>query len=150
MARVIFLLIVCYAGIVLCDDSKAISAKIDLIPDVPVSERTAISVINLKASKTPQSIRYTLGNRVTGDRLVGVAKHSTNWSTPHNAQLTLNYPAPGTPGAVVTHVNVVVNQTSNQGRGYVVSGGVGQRSIGIVIEALNTLRFEYSAEIYGV
>lgn len=41
-------------------------------------------------------------------------------------------------------------QSTNVGRAYVVSGGVGQRSIVIFVEASNTLYFRYVGQIYGV
>lgn len=40
-------------------------------------------------------------------------------------------------------------QSSNLGRAYVVGGGVGTRSISVVVEASQTLFFRHSAEIYG-
>nr|QJI10298.1 secretory glycoconjugate protein [Anopheles stephensi] len=49
----------------------------------------------------------------------------------------------------VTYVEVQVNQSSSTGRGYIVSGGVGQRNIRLVIEGYNTLFFHYQAAIYG-
>lgn len=63
--------------------------------------------------------------------------------------LRLNYPAAGT-GAVITYLEIVVDQTSDKGRAYVTSGGIGQRSIGVIVEALSTVQFTYVATIYGI
>lgn len=40
-------------------------------------------------------------------------------------------------------------QSSNLGKSYVVSGGIGQRQITVAVEAQETLYFKYKAEIYG-
>lgn len=40
-------------------------------------------------------------------------------------------------------------QSTNLGRAYVVSGGIGQRQIGVVIEAQLTLYFSYRASVFG-
>uniref|UniRef100_A0A7G3AZV4 Putative transcription activator mbf2 n=1 Tax=Lutzomyia longipalpis TaxID=7200 RepID=A0A7G3AZV4_LUTLO len=154
MNRLVFLLVVvCAAGFVL-SDAEDVSAKIRIVdsisdfklanPDVQLMKLDSQSV---RAGKT---IHYSLGGRVAGDRLVGTSRGSHSWAFPQNIQLSLNYPTNGGSGAVVTYVSIHVNQTSNQGRGYVLNGGIGQRFISIIIEANNTLNFSYNAEIYGV
>lgn len=40
-------------------------------------------------------------------------------------------------------------QSTNIGRAYVVSGGIGQRRVSLVIEAQSTLYFSYRASIFG-
>jgi len=40
-------------------------------------------------------------------------------------------------------------QSSNLGNAYVVSGGIGQRRIAVVVEAKQTLYFHYQAAVYG-
>lgn len=40
-------------------------------------------------------------------------------------------------------------QSSNVGQGYVIDGGIGQRRITVVIEALKTSYFRYNSQIYG-
>ncbi|XP_055298544.1 uncharacterized protein LOC129566529 [Sitodiplosis mosellana] len=93
-------------------------------------------------------INYRLGNRISGDRLSATAGASNQWSTPQNVKLTLAYPRSGV-GNVVTYVQVIVEQSTNLGRGYVTSGGIGQRQVTIIIEAQSTLYFKYNAEIFG-
>uniref|UniRef100_A0A1L8DFS8 Putative transcription activator mbf2 n=1 Tax=Nyssomyia neivai TaxID=330878 RepID=A0A1L8DFS8_9DIPT len=148
MNRIIFLFLVCAVGVGFCDEADVISAKTRLIDNLADFERTN-SQIQLKATKAGE-IQYTLGRRVAGDRLVGITRNSSSWTSPQNVQLSLNYPANGGTGAVVTYVSIVVSQTSNQGRGYIRAGGIGQRFISIIIDAYNTYNFSYSAEIYGV
>lgn len=79
---------------------------------------------------------------------MATSQDGASWATLQDVTLNLRYPQAGT-GAVVSYVQVVVNQSSNQGRGYVVSGGVGQRYIQLVIEAYSTSYFQYNAQIYG-
>ncbi|XP_052873322.1 uncharacterized protein LOC128278628 [Anopheles cruzii] len=96
-----------------------------------------------------QQIVYTLGGRRPGDRLVGLSSDSKFWSTAQDVKLDLSYPQAGV-GAVVTYVEVTVDQSSQVGTGYVVAGGIGQRFIRLVIEAYGTQHFKYTAAIYGV
>ncbi|XP_058064185.1 uncharacterized protein LOC131213952 [Anopheles bellator] len=94
-------------------------------------------------------IVYTLGGRRPGDRLVGLSSDSKFWSTAQDVKLDLQYPQAGV-GAVVTYVEVTVDQSSQAGTGYVVAGGIGQRFVRLVIEAYGTQHFTYTAAIYGV
>lgn len=61
---------------------------------------------------------------------------------------TLGYPRAGV-GAVITYIEIIVDQSSNLGRGFVTSGGIGQRQIAITIEAQRTLHFRQNTQIYG-
>uniref|UniRef100_A0AAG5DWB9 Uncharacterized protein n=1 Tax=Anopheles atroparvus TaxID=41427 RepID=A0AAG5DWB9_ANOAO len=101
-----------------------------------------------KGATGRQQIVYTLGSRAAGDRLVGLASDNMAWATPQNVKLELQYPTAGV-GAYLSYVEVVVSQSSANGRGYVVSGGVGQRAVHLVIEAYDTVYFNYAAGIYG-
>uniref|UniRef100_A0A182W4R3 Uncharacterized protein n=1 Tax=Anopheles minimus TaxID=112268 RepID=A0A182W4R3_9DIPT len=140
------------------DVTSSVQVSIETIPDleafrkahpdlqiVPLTARAA----NVKeADSTRQLITYTVGTHSSGERLVGMASNQQSWATPQDVKLDLQYPTAGV-GAVVTYVEVVVNQSSPTGRGYIVSGGVGQRNIRIMIEAYGTLYFNYNAAIYG-
>ncbi|XP_031628629.1 uncharacterized protein LOC116344295 isoform X2 [Contarinia nasturtii] len=97
---------------------------------------------------TKLQINYRLGNRIAGDRLVATAAGSNSWTSAQDIKLTLNYPKTGI-GSIVTYLQVIVEQSTNIGRGYVTSGGIGQRQITVVIEGNQTLYFKYNAEIYG-
>lgn len=113
--------------------------------DVPLQ---ATKLVGQGDASGRQQIVYTLGSRTAGDRLVGLSSDNKSWSSPQDVKLNLQYPTAGS-GAVVSYVEVVVNQSTAQGRGYVVSGGVGQRYVQLVIEAYSTVYFNYSAAIYG-
>lgn len=85
---------------------------------------------------------------IPGDRLVGTGQAGQQWARPQNVRTNLFYPTNGI-GAVLTYLEVLVNQSTNLGRAYVVSGGIGQRQIGVVIEAQSTLYFSYRASLFG-
>lgn len=118
-------------------------------PDLIIEPLTSRSEISTNDGTTRLQIVYTVGAHVSGDRLVGLSSDSKSWSTLQDVRLDLQYPTAGL-GAVVTYVEVVVNQSSPQGKGYIVSGGIGQRSIRLVIEAYSTSFFNYNAAIYGL
>ncbi|GAB0096349.1 hypothetical protein DMENIID0001_118410 [Sergentomyia squamirostris] len=109
-----------------------------------LSENPGLEVVELKAEQRAQIRRYTLGQRVSGDRLQAVSRGSFTWPTLHNAAATVRFS-----GAIVSHVRVTVQQTSNLGRVYTISGGIGQRAIAFVIEARSTKQFIFTAEIFG-
>ena len=80
--------------------------------------------------------------------MVAQGTDTYSYAEPNDVSLQLSYPEEGT-GAVVTHVEIVAVQNNNLGNAYVVSGGIGQRSISIVIEAQETDYFSYKALYYG-
>ncbi|XP_053664454.1 uncharacterized protein LOC128713581 [Anopheles marshallii] len=140
------------------DVSPSVQVSIETIPDmaayrkanpdlhlVPLASRSATVP---EAGSTRQVITYTIGQHSAGERLVGMASNQQSWATPQDVKLELQYPTAGV-GAFVTYVEVVVNQSSSAGRGYIVSGGVGQRNVRLVIEAYDTFFFNYNAAIYG-
>lgn len=47
------------------------------------------------------------------------------------------------------YISILHFQSSNLGQGYVTDGGIGQRRITLVIEALRTTYFRHSSQIYG-
>ncbi|XP_055382216.1 uncharacterized protein LOC129612572 [Condylostylus longicornis] len=108
-----------------------------------------LELIPLKAEVTPLGIlRHSAGRRVAGDRLVARGQDGQNWPTPRDVQLTLRYPTSGV-GAIVSYIQVTVDQSSNIGEGYIIAGGIGQRFVTFVIQARSTSHFHYTAEIYG-
>lgn len=92
--------------------------------------------------------QFNFNVKTPGDRLLTTASASQRWNRAQNVKQNLRYPKSGM-GAVVTYVEIVVNQSTNLGRAYVISGGIGQRSVGLVIEAQNTLYFTYRASVFG-
>ncbi|XP_055846531.1 uncharacterized protein LOC129912309 [Episyrphus balteatus] len=93
-------------------------------------------------------ISYKIGQRVPNDRLVSRVSDSIYWNVPQNVQLRVEYPSKGI-GAVVSFVECNVNQSSENGRAYIISGGYGQRNICFVIEAFSTFWFNYDCTIWG-
>lgn len=81
--------------------------------------------------------------------MVAEASDSYTWSSPQSVELTLTYPVSGT-GAILTYVEILVNQDNYEGDAYLVSGGIGQRQITIVVLAYNTRNFSYLCQLYGV
>ncbi|XP_065073452.1 uncharacterized protein LOC135697597 [Ochlerotatus camptorhynchus] len=133
------------------EEPAGIEYTLNVVQDIDAykAAHPELDVVPLEASRNArQQIVYTLGNRVSGDRLVATNQDGQSWSTLQDVSLDLSYPQSGV-GAVVSYVQVVVNQSSNQGRGYVVSGGIGQRYIRLVIEAYSTSYFNFNAQIYG-
>lgn len=93
---------------------------------------------------------YTLGRRQSNDRLVSIDSGWAQYPSKQNVELTIWYPINGV-GAYITYVQVLINQDNGTfGRGYIVSGGIGQRNIQIVVEAWNTAYVRYDYQIYGV
>lgn len=140
------------ANLIAAADIQKTKTQVILVDDIEEyrKEHPEAELIPL-AKPAPQpraGIRYTLGWRQTGDRLVAQKSDFTSYSGPRDVQLVLTYPSSGT-GSVVTYVQIEVNQSTNEGRGYVSAGGIGQRFIQIVIEAKSTTYFEYNAQIYG-
>ncbi|XP_017477590.1 PREDICTED: uncharacterized protein LOC108367482 [Rhagoletis zephyria] len=95
-----------------------------------------------------QSVRYSLGGRVSGDRLVAQAADVFTYQVAKDVTIQLTYPQSGA-GSIVTYVEIVCNQDNNEGNAYVVAGGIGQRFISIVLEATQTEGFSYNAQYYG-
>ena len=84
-----------------------------------------------------------------GDKVQATDSDSGEFATAKDIELLIQYPESGRGGAVISYVVVLVDQSSNVGDGYVVSGGIGQRQIGFVIEAKSSTYFRYDAFIYG-
>uniref|UniRef100_A0A1Q3FN42 Putative transcription activator mbf2 n=1 Tax=Culex tarsalis TaxID=7177 RepID=A0A1Q3FN42_CULTA len=153
MAKLIALILVTVVALITAEDQPApIDARVEIVQDIATFKTANPGVelipLDIAKSSTRQQIVYSVGNRVSGDRLVAADSNGQSWATLQDVALTLNYPRSGT-GAVVTYVQVVVNQSSNQGRGYIAAGGIGQRRISLVIEAYRTNYFNYNAQIYG-
>lgn len=93
---------------------------------------------------------YTVGARRPGDRLVAIDNAWAQYPSKQNLEIQLWYPASGV-GAVLSYIQVLVTQDNGTfGRGYVISGGIGQRSVQIVIEAWNTAYVRYDYSLFGI
>ncbi|XP_055306212.1 uncharacterized protein LOC129570572 [Sitodiplosis mosellana] len=91
-------------------------------------------------------IKHTAGNRVNGDRLLIHYKSPRKESrTAFNVRQTEMFAFE----AIITYIEIVVEQSNNESRINGPSGGVGYRHV--VLETLGnkTLYFSYTTEIYG-
>ncbi|XP_031628580.1 uncharacterized protein LOC116344252 [Contarinia nasturtii] len=104
--------------------------------------------VKLDGPSTRTQIVHRLGNRISGDRILATDSASQQWQKPHDIRLNLNYPQSGY-GSVITYLEVIVEQSSSLSNAYVVSGGIGQRQISVVVESKDTLYFKHRAAIYG-
>jgi hypothetical protein len=87
---------------------------------------------------------------VLGDIVVANASDKKKWPTSQNVTTTLAYPNGGGNGAFLTYILINCEQSSNLGRAYITSGGIGQHFVQIVIEAQVTSYFNYAAFFYGI
>lgn len=70
----------------------------------------------LQREETPfNELRYTIGNRVNGDRVVSTATYSNNFGAPSNVASTVRYPANGV-GSIVSYVSIVANQVNHSNK----------------------------------
>lgn len=137
-------------------DDKNSKVEVKVIQNITEfrNANPSLKLIELKSSRTvtPRltQISYTLGSRLSGDRLVGADSGWAAYPYKQNIELRIWYPANGV-GAIVTNVQIIVTQdTGTTGRGYVVYGGIGQRSIQVLVEAWNTAYIDYRYSIYGL
>ncbi|KAM7350004.1 uncharacterized protein ACRADG_008702 [Cochliomyia hominivorax] len=128
--------------------------NIELIHDIKefIKQHPQLKLIRLN-KKAPdnhrsQSVKYTLGNRVSGDRMVGQYADTFFYPAKKDVSTQVTYPETGT-GSVVTSVDINCLQDNVEGNAYVVAGGIGQRFISIVLEATQTERFSYNIHVYG-
>uniref|UniRef100_A0A1B0CV93 Putative conserved secreted protein n=1 Tax=Lutzomyia longipalpis TaxID=7200 RepID=A0A1B0CV93_LUTLO len=128
------------------DEVQKIPLDIKIVENIEdfLKDHPGVEVVEMKMEQKALVRTYTLGSPVSGDSLLAAARESFSSSTPRNFQTTIRYS-----GGTVRYVIVQVQQTSNIGRVYVISGGIGQRSIAYVIEAGSTTQFIYTTNIYG-
>ncbi|KAH8295879.1 hypothetical protein KR044_001282 [Drosophila immigrans] len=132
-----------HRDIVVVDDVRDFAAK------HPGLQMQRLERQPAKARAAGDSVRYTLGSRISGDRLVAQTADVFNYGSRNDVSLQVTYPEAGT-GAIVTYVEIVCTQDNNEGNAYVIAGGIGQRFISILIEAKQTNSFAYQALYYGV
>lgn len=93
--------------------------------------------------------QYSFGYRVRGDN--SLANSTTNWvnySRPQNVSVRYSYPAWGR-GKNITHIQVIVSQSSNNGSAYITRGGIGQTFAEVLVEARNTTYYSAQVRFYG-
>uniref|UniRef100_A0A1L8DFZ9 Putative transcription activator mbf2 n=1 Tax=Nyssomyia neivai TaxID=330878 RepID=A0A1L8DFZ9_9DIPT len=94
-------------------------------------------------------ISYSAGARQRGDRLVGTASNNQHWPRPQDVAIEVKYPTKGT-GALVTYISFNISQSTNLGQAYITKGGIHQRNITLVVEALGTTFVNYVCNIFGL
>ncbi|XP_059609434.1 uncharacterized protein LOC132256870 [Phlebotomus argentipes] len=94
-------------------------------------------------------LSYSIGARISGDRLVGTAANHQSWPRPQNVAIEIKYPSRGV-GALVTYVSLNITQSTNLGQAYITKGGVHQRNITIVVESYGTTFVNYVCNIFGM
>lgn len=124
---------------------KTLAASLSLAATPNLSYRDLFGLESLSVKANPH---YTAGQRVAGDALVGAKKDYHTYDTPQSIQLKLTLPPLA--GKKITFVEVDVEQSSNEGRAYISDGGIGQDHIEIIVVALDTTYFGYTAEIYAI
>ncbi|GAB0096338.1 uncharacterized protein DMENIID0001_118290 [Sergentomyia squamirostris] len=155
--------LVCFLFVVICGASttpnrrtgiQGIQSSIEIVENIEdyLQENHVSTLTKLNVVRTAEKISHQVGTRIYGDRLVAMETDSKTSSIPIDVALTLRYPSAGAmmPGAIVTLVDITVDQSVNVGNAYIKAGGIGQRYIEILVVAKNTMYFHYKAEIYGM
>lgn len=152
--KVFIFLIALIIGVQAVEELKTAQVNVHVVPSIqrylkanPTANVTELNLVqNVRLSQN----LYTLGSRRAGDRLVATDNGWAQYPFKQDLELTVRYPASGT-GAIVTYMQVVITQDNGTtGKGYVVSGGVGQRYLQIVVEAWSTAYIGYNYSIYGI
>ena len=172
MLRVTVILAVLAVG-VLSADPKPGKLKVEIVENVgnflrsnPGFSATPLQKTFSKNARNGNLIRYTLGGRSKCEFTVYIIEPSYIWSPPddrlvaeeeqqfrypnlHDVSVQMTYPEKGQQGAEVTYVEILAEQSSDIGNAYVVSGGIGQRFISMIVEAKQTNFFEFTTKVYG-
>lgn len=134
-------------------DLNSSGVKVEVVESIDVylkaNPNVTLTELNLNRNARMNQNWYTLGSRLTGDRLVAINNGWAQYPSKQNLNLNIFYPTSGI-GAVLSYVQILIIQDNGTfGRGYVTSGGIGQRYIQIVVEAWNTAFIRYDYSLYG-
>lgn len=134
-------------------DLNSSGVKVEVVQSIDVylkaNPNITLTELNLNRNARMNQNWYTLGSRLTGDRLVAIDNGWAQYPSKQNLNLNIFYPTSGI-GAVLSYVHILIIQDNGTfGRGYVTSGGIGQRYIQIVVEAWNTAFIRYDYSLYG-
>ncbi|KAH8416853.1 hypothetical protein KR222_009121 [Zaprionus bogoriensis] len=129
-------------SMIVVKDVRDFAAKHPGLQLLPLAKQASV------ARSAGVSVRYTLGGRISGDRLVAQNADVYNYAALNDVSLQLTYPETGA-GAIVSFVEIICTQDNSEGNAYVVAGGIGQRFISIVVEADQTDSFAYQAQYFG-
>lgn len=135
-------------------DPKTSGVKVEVVESIALylkaNPNVTVTALELNRNARLNQNWYTLGSRLTGDRLVAMDNGWAQYPSKQNLELKVWYPTNGV-GAVLTYVQILITQDNGTyGRGYVTSGGIGQRYIQVVVEAWNTAFIRYDYALYGL
>uniref|UniRef100_A0A1A9ZTN0 Cadherin domain-containing protein n=1 Tax=Glossina pallidipes TaxID=7398 RepID=A0A1A9ZTN0_GLOPL len=117
-----------------------------------LENHSALSVIplqNQSKSSPLWALRYMLGIKAENDYLLAQLADASDYPAKKNVSVDLLYTEKGGTGDILTYIEIDTLQDTQDGNAHVVSGGIGQGSIHIVLEAKQTERFSYNARFYG-
>ncbi|EDX18297.1 uncharacterized protein LOC6726355 [Drosophila simulans] len=132
-------------GIRVVDDIHVFAAQ---YPGLQIQQMEK-EIVPGKARAGSQTVRYNMGARIPSDELVAQTANTYEFPRAQDVSLQLTYPENGK-GAIVSYVELLCTQDTQEGTAYVVAGGIGQSLISIVLEARNTKNFSYQALYYGI
>jgi len=107
-----------------------------------------------KNSLVLETNQYSHGKRKPGDRAVAFASGTEAFLAKRDIHLSIEYPPdlisdPMEPE--VTYIQVMVTQDKNTlGKATIVEGGIGNYTLHMIVDALQTQYFRYEYIIYGV
>ena len=102
-------------------------------------------------ARSSLSVIYKLGGHVAGDHLVAEKFDAFAYPAAKDVVVEIKYPdSSSEASAVITFVQIECQQDIDNGNAFVAAGGIGRRSISIVLEAKQTTTFTYRAQFYGL
>uniref|UniRef100_A0A1A9VD62 PLAT domain-containing protein n=1 Tax=Glossina austeni TaxID=7395 RepID=A0A1A9VD62_GLOAU len=117
-----------------------------------LENHSALSVIPLKKQSKSSplwALRYMLGIKGENDYLLAQLADASDYPAKKDVSVDLLYTEMGGTGDILTYIEIDTLQDTQEGNAHVVSGGIGQGSIHIVLEGKQTERFNYNARFYG-
>lgn len=116
MSRVVFIItlvitLVCAEVVI---DNHQLEAKLEFIKNIDDFKTNNPQLVLYPLDRVgmgKQGIRYTIGQRKSGDRLISTLAKDNYWGSLQDVSLTLTYPTSGY-GYVVTYVQVNINQVT--------------------------------------
>ena len=102
-------------------------------------------------ARSSLSVIYKLGGHVAGDHLVAEKYDAFAYPAAKDVVIEVKYPdSSSEKSAAITFVQIECQQDTDDGNAFVAAGGIGRRSISIVLEAKQTTIFSYRAQFYGI
>lgn len=83
-----------------------------------------------------------------GDQLADQQEDSDDFPAARDVEATISYPTSST-GLTLTYINILVEQSSEDGKAYVTQGGINQKFADILVIANATTHYAHSGAFYG-